>query len=161
MKDWLIIDGYNLLYRISAQNQIDIPNTRQGLVNRLEPLLGVVAKMITIVFDGKQKNDADEIKDSEIIEVVYSPPDKTADSVIQNLVWKEQEIKNILVVTSDRAVRDAVSACGADTMASVLFIEMIAEAAARLNSRLKSLGRQNKTTTLADFFPEIHPFDKS
>ena len=153
MKHWLIIDGYNLLYQLSSRNPENIPNTREGLVNHLEPLAGVIAERITVVFDGRQQDDSDKIKESEIIEVVFSPPDKTADSVIQNLVWREQKAEDILVVSSDRAIRDAASACGADTMASVLFIDMMAETASRLNASLKSFGNKNKPATLADFFP--------
>jgi len=153
VKSWLVIDGYNLLYELSSVNPENIPKTREGLVNHLEPLVGVIAERITIVFDGRQKDDAEKLRESEIVEVIYSPQDKTADSVIQNLVWKEQKAEDILVVSSDRAIRDAAAACGADTMASVLFVDMMSEAASRLNFSLKSFSRQNKTATLADFFP--------
>lgn len=155
MKDWLIIDGYNLLHQISALSpEDDIARRRKNLLVRLEPLVNVLARRITVVFDGQIEEAPDKQKESEIIEVIYAPPDSSADSVIESLVWKTEHPENILVVTSDRLERNAVSASGADTVASSVFISMIAEQTNHLTARIDKINKRHESITLGDFFPK-------
>lgn len=155
MKDWLIIDGYNLLHQISTFSlKGDIVRLRKNLLVRLEPLVNVLARRITVVFDGQVEEAPDNQKESEIIEVIYAPSNSTADSIIENLVWKAEQPENILVVTSDRLERNAVSASGADTMASSIFISMIKEQSNYLTARIDKINKRHENITLGDFFPK-------
>lgn len=156
MKDWLIIDGYNLIHQIFADDQKDdIARLRRNLLIRLEPLVNMLARRITVVFDGQMGQEPDKPDESDIIEVIYSPSNRTADSIIENLVWKAEHPENILVVTSDRLEREAVSASGADTMASSIFISMIREQSGYLNARIDKFNKRHENITFGDFFPEI------
>lgn len=154
MKDWLIIDGYNLIHRISAgPPEKNLARLRKNLLIRLEPLVNVLASRITIVFDGRGKGLPNQEKDSAIIDVIYSTGGQTADSVIESLVWNAARPENILVVTSDRLIRDAAAAKGADTMASSLFISTMKEQYSLLNARLNTIKQRHGNITLGDFFP--------
>jgi len=155
MKDWLIIDGYNLIHQIFPGDQNgDMARLRKSLLIQLEPLVNVLARRITVVFDGQLDKTQNNQKDSEVIDVVYSPPGRSADTVIENLVWKAVRPEDILVVTSDRLERDGASASGADTMASSLFISMIKDQQGYLSARIKKMNKQQENITLGDFFPK-------
>ena len=157
MKEWLIIDGYNLLHQISAgAMKGDITRSRKDLLLRLEPLADILARRITVVFDGQFEDEEAPArqKESEIIEVIYAPPASTADSVIERLVWQAERPENILVVTSDRLERDTVSASGADTVASSIFISMIKEQTGYLTARIDKINKRHENITLGDFFPK-------
>ena len=110
MKDWLIIDGYNLLCRIFPKTPgagaAIIARNRKNMLALIEPLVNLLAAKITIVYDGAAVEPRPGELESEIIEVVYTPPNISADSYIENLVWKAARPENILVVTSDRMERD-------------------------------------------------------
>ena len=158
MKDWLIIDGYNLIHQIFPDNQngdvARLEKNRKNLLIQLEPLVNVLARRITVVFDGQSDKTQNNQKDSEVIDVLYSPPHLSADTVIENLVWKADRPEDILVVTSDRLERNAASASGADTMASSLFISMIKDEQRRLSSKINQMNKGHENVTLGDFFPD-------
>ena len=157
MKDWLIIDGYNLLHQIwPVFQKSDIPRLRKDILLRIEPLVNAIARRVTVVFDGNQHgNDTSKADECEVIEVIYSPAGSSADSVIEKLVWKAGQPEDILVVTSDRLIRDAVSARGADTMASSLFVSALEEQTANLSEKIRKLNKHNTNITLSDFFPPL------
>ena len=156
MKEWLIIDGYNLLHQLFPDdrngNLACLEKNRKKLLSLLEPLVNVLARKITVVFDGQSDKTKNDQKDSEVIAVLYSPPHLSADTVIENLVWKADHPENILVVTSDRLERDGASASGADTMASSLFISMIKDEQCRLSSKINQMNKKHENVTLGDFF---------
>ena len=158
MKDWLIIDGYNLIHQIFPADQdgdsSSLEKNRKNLLIQLEPLVNVLARRITVVFDGRLDTTRGNQKESEVIDVVYSPPHLSADTVIENLVWKADRPDDILVVTSDRLERDGASASGADTMASSLFISMIKDEQRRLSSKINQMNKGHENVTLGDFFPD-------
>lgn len=156
MKDWLIIDGYNLLHQIAAATgESDFNVLRRNILATLESLAGILARRITIVFDGKSANTSAD-HESKIVEIIYSPSDRSADTVIANLVWNADNPENILVVTSDRLERDNVRARGADTIASSLFITMLDEHVNRLGERLMKHNERNENFTLGDLFPDMN-----
>lgn len=153
MRDWVIIDGYNLIHQVSTEPQAhDFPRLRAELIKRMEALVNVIARRITLVFDGKFKEHPGSVSESRIIEVIYSS-DRSADGVIENLVWKAGHPEGILVVTSDRLIRDAAAARGADTMASSLFAAMIDEQSAGLADQINKINKRHDKTTLGDLFP--------
>jgi predicted RNA-binding protein with PIN domain len=76
----------------------------------------------------------------------------SADTVIENIVWKAANPEVILVVTSDRMERDAASASGADTIASSLFIEKIREERSRLRDKIQSLNKSKNNIKIGDIF---------
>ncbi|MDD5483445.1 MAG: NYN domain-containing protein [Kiritimatiellae bacterium] len=155
MTEWLIIDGYNLIHRLFAgEAKGDLARLRKALLARLEPLQNVMARKITVVFDGCLQSPPDNPPESEIIEVVFARAGVTADSVIENIVWHAECPDKILVVTSDRLERDAVGASGAESMAASIFISMLHEQSRNLTSRIDKFNQSREKITLGDFFPK-------
>ncbi len=148
MTKWLIIDGYNLIHRagdyrsgVPALREIgmsrDLDGRRWQLVQLLEKTVGVLAERITVVFDGRSEKALDE-QESPVVEVLFSPGNKTADTVIEQLVFQAGAADGIVVVTSDRLERETTDAAGAQTMACSVFVEQLNETLVRIEQKLRA-----------------------
>ncbi len=151
--DWLLIDGYSLLYRARALSKLSGRNLaveRHLLIRKVEQGASDWADRITIVFDGRAtKLGNDEIPST--VEVLYAPGHLTADSVIERLVYANPESARILVVSSDRAERETVAAAGADTLSCGEFLDRIEGRTSHHRRRPPSA--EGRAARLGDFFP--------
>lgn len=157
MTKWLIIDGYNLIHRTGAPTlrevgmPRDLAGKRRRLIQLLEKTVGILAERITVVFDGRSGGDGhsggdgrssggpDE-QESLVVEVLFSPRDKTADTVIEQLVFQAGAAGRVVVVTSDRLERETTEAAGAETMACSVFLDQLNETLARIEQNLLARG---------------------
>ncbi len=146
-ESWIIVDGYNLLARRGKYHGRSLEQARHELIRACEPLLGDAAERITLVFDGRSERAQ---ADSEAgVEVVFSGGHLSADGMIGRLVQSAKKTDDILVVSSDRFVRDAAEAAGAHTMASGLFFEQ-----ASMRPRNNAPCNRGFKSTLGDLFPK-------
>jgi predicted RNA-binding protein with PIN domain len=148
----LIIDGYNLLHQteeLAGLLRADIHAARHRLVRMVEETARGMAKHTTVVFDGRNTG-RDAALSSTYLEVIFSPTNLSADSVIERLVCRDTLTERVLVVTSDRAERDTVASAGAHTMSSE---EFMGRCRARRNkaAKYRPAGRE---PTLGDHFPD-------
>jgi predicted RNA-binding protein with PIN domain len=151
--DRLIIDGYNLLHQtdeLAGLLQTDIQSARHRLVRMVEETAHRLAGHTTIVFDGRTTG-SDDALGSRYLEVIFSPANLSADTVIERLVCRCATAENILVVTSDRAECDTVSSAGAHTMSSQEFMGRCRRTVNRSADRRKPPGKE---PTLGDHFPD-------
>ncbi|MDP2991542.1 MAG: NYN domain-containing protein [Kiritimatiellota bacterium] len=168
MTRWLIIDGYNLIHRTGNHlaggptlREVGMPRDlagkRRHLIQLLEKTVGILAERITVVFDGHSSGDGhsgdgpDE-QESQVVEVLFSPRDKTADTVIEQLVFQaglagrpacnavRSTAGRVVVVTSDRLERETTDAAGAETMACSVFLDQLNETLARIEQNLRLRG---------------------
>jgi len=156
MKDWIIIDGYNLLGCLFpntiGSTATTLVQNRKNLLILLEPLVNLVASRITVVYDGTATEPRVGEHESEIIEVIYTPPNISADLYIENLIWKAAQPNNILVVTSVRMERAGASASGADTMSASLFKEKVLSERIRISNHIDQFNKAQKAPTIGDLF---------
>jgi uncharacterized protein len=151
---WLIIDGYSLLHRDPELNPLlrsNLAVARQLLIRKVERVAADLADHTTIVFDGKGGAQLPDVGDT-VLEILFAPLHRTADTVIEQLVHADAEPARVLVVTSDRLERQTVEAAGADSMSCGDFLD-------RIRARTESLARPrtkrpDKGSSLGDFFPE-------
>ncbi|MCG2658662.1 MAG: NYN domain-containing protein [Kiritimatiellae bacterium] len=175
MTKWLIIDGYNLIHRTGDQSgrlPRDLAGKRRRLIQLLEKTVGILAERITVVFDGRSggdghSGDGPDEQESSVVEVLFSPRDKTADTVIEQLVFQaglvgkpacnavRSTAGRIVVVTSDRLERETTEGAGAETMACSVFLDQLNETLARIERELRSLGAAQHPAT-----PLGHPFSE-
>jgi predicted RNA-binding protein with PIN domain len=151
--DWLIIDGYNLLHEVqelSRMMQTDIQSARHRLVRMVEETAHNMAKQTAIVFDGR-KTGSDPALTSKYLEVLFSPANLSADTVIERLVCKCPDPGKTLVVTSDRAEHDTVSSAGAHTMSSEEFMR---RCQIDLRKSVPKRTPPGKEPKLGDLFPD-------
>ncbi len=152
---WIIVDGYSLLHRhpTSGSKTGALLTARHRLIRQLEEVAGNLAERLTVVFDGVARGGR-EGYESASIEVVFSPADKTADTVIERLVHDDGDPAGILVVTSDRLERETTSAAGADTMSCGDFLDLCERTRAYLSRQSAARHGKKSGARLGDFFPE-------
>jgi len=157
MYAWIIIDGNNLVHSdrdcLFGDHAAAFDAARFGLARVLDELVGELAGKITVVFDGTT-GGKDEVFQNPELQVVFSPADMTADSVIERMVSKAQDPGGILVVSSDRGERYTVGAAGALTMSCQNFIDLIKECRQTLSRQLvRRAKRPTPGQSLGEFFP--------
>lgn len=152
--DRLIIDGYNLLHQDGApgSGRGDLQAARQRLVRRIEQAALSIAPRITVVFDGRE-GGRDDALEAPHLEVIFSPSDRTADGVIEQLVHAADRPERILVVTSDWTEQRLVSAFGASVISCRDFLLRCAAAEAPPPGGPPGK-RFSGGSRLGDFFPE-------
>ncbi len=150
----LIIDGYNLLCQDGPfdSQRYGLETARQGLVRQIERLALGMADQLTVVFDGR-KAGRDLALSSSHLEVIFSPSNRTADGVIEQLVHNAKDPARILVVTSDRMEQQLVSVFGASVISCREFL-LRCEAVERVASSKFFGKRLGPTPTFGDFFED-------
>lgn len=148
--DQLIIDGYNLMHQDAALNgrRDDLPTARQRLVRRIEQAASGMASKIVVVFDGRE-GGRDVALDAPNLEVLFSPSNRTADGLIEQMVHDAPKPDRILVVTSDWIEQRLVSVFGATVISCREFL-LRCEAPSSIPKKQKPA----RGSTLGDFFPE-------
>jgi predicted RNA-binding protein with PIN domain len=148
--DWLIIDGYNLMHQDGALEgrRDDLQTARQRLVRSIERTATEMASRITVVFDGRESG-RDAVFDAPNFEVVFSPSNRTADGVIEQMVHDAKKTERVLVVTSDWIEQRLVSVFGASVISCREFL-LRCEVPPAAPKRLKPV----RGSKLGDFFPE-------
>ncbi len=150
----LIIDGYSLLHRDPELKPLlatRLGIARQLLIRKVERVAGDLAERAVIVFDGSGRSVDPETTNPDL-EVLFAPANRTADTVIEQLVYADPEPERILVITSDRLERQTVIAAGADSMSCGDFLDLVRARTESFTRPRKSA--RDKRATLGDYFPD-------
>jgi len=150
---YLIIDGYNLLHTDSTLVECastHLQEARHRLVRMIEKTAFQTAKHTIVVFDGQSAGE-DSALSTDVIEVIFSPSNLTADSIIERLVEGCPDPEKVLVITSDRAEQTTVQSTGAHVFSSSEFMNQCL-CANKIPTATTS--RPTATSKLGDFFPE-------
>ncbi len=145
-ESWMIVDGYNLIARHKSLNHSTLELDRHALARMFEPLLGDMAARITLVFDGRAARIGREADAG--VEILYSGGHLSADELIADLIRSSSSPENILVISSDRFVRNAAEAAGANSEAAGIFLAHLQERQERAGQRVPP-----PNFTLADVLP--------
>ncbi|MEO6325945.1 MAG: NYN domain-containing protein [Thermoanaerobaculia bacterium] len=100
-----LVDGNNLMGRLGG-------GTRDGLVKELADLARLKRKRFTLVFDGPPEAGRSKVQPLGDLTIVYAAP-RTADEEIVRRIQEARDPKGLTVITDDRSLASAVSACGA------------------------------------------------
>lgn len=150
----LVIDGYSLLHRMpEAKRHIDgnLQLARQILLRSIEPVAGLYAPHMTVVFDGRE-SAVDRTHDHASVRVVFTGAGETADHFIEVLVHDDADPSSVLVVTSDREeINTVLAACG-QVMSCREFIELCTRHDREITRRTGP--RRATHNTLGDYFPD-------
>jgi predicted RNA-binding protein with PIN domain len=117
MQDYLIIDGYNILFawpdfEIIRNESLEFARTK--LVEILTNYSALADEKIILVFDAYQtgnKESVDLISDK--LKIIYSQQGETADSLIEKLVSSGISSGRVYVATSDWAEQSMIFGLGA------------------------------------------------
>ena len=133
----LIVDGYNVLrsgsrYRHMRHNpdytHARFNNVREALISDVAAYAGSQYQAI-IVFDAAENNEsAGKMERVAGVRIVFSPFGSSADKVIEKLAHDARERGcEVMVVTSDAGIQDAVFGGGVDRMSADGFSHEIDE----------------------------------
>jgi predicted RNA-binding protein with PIN domain len=113
----VIIDGHNLLWSIqSAEEQKWI--TDIALCRVLDSYFGLVGQNAEIIFDGTGPPDKSEFNSIKNLKVTFSGYRADCDTVIEQKILGSTATKLLIIVSTDRRLRDAASARKATSIKS-------------------------------------------
>ena len=120
---WLI-DGYNVIRRDPELAQHEARGLEDGRAALLRLVAGAArtsGDAFTVVFDGARRGGG--VPAGGQVQVVFSRPPETADDVLRRLA---SELRSgAVVVSSDRAVRDAAERAGAAAVTAEQFVSAL------------------------------------
>jgi len=126
-----LVDGNNVMAQIPGWHR-DKAGARRGLIQALGRFVSVRRTRVTVVFDGSPDEEFPEGRKHRGVTVLYAKPGSDADSRIRELVEKSSRSRDMVVVSSDKALASGVSHRGAQVMSSFKFRAMLGEADKRL-----------------------------
>ncbi len=119
----VLIDGYNLIGQTKHLSMIErrgLEEGREALLEQLATYRRIRHHPVTVVFDGAFADiPRNAVARHKGVNVIFSRPGESADTVIERLVSRERE--RAIVVSSDREVLDFAYRHGAATISSVEF----------------------------------------
>jgi len=103
----LIIDGYNLLYRVETK-KTKLEDKREELIGLLAEFSAVNDTNITLVFDGRNQESLHRGYEKRgDMKIMFSAKGETADDVIMDMISKRtKKARTYLIITSDNRIRD-------------------------------------------------------
>ncbi|MBI4963526.1 MAG: NYN domain-containing protein [Desulfomonile tiedjei] len=124
-----LIDGNNVMAQTIGWHK-DKVAARRNLIHSLAKFLAVRKAKVTVVFDGPQDAEFPEGSKYKSVKILYAHPGSDADSRIKDLVKKSTNKRDLILVSSDKALGGFVAHQGARVMPSGQFRKLLEEAAA-------------------------------
>lgn len=111
----LIVDGYNLMHSYRDNRAVlNFDGARDKVINDVASYSGYRNFKAIVVFDAYKTDEVVSRKiKSDLIEIVYTKANETADSYIERKVHQNKNKYDIIVVSSDYAVQNMVLGDGA------------------------------------------------
>ena len=121
----VIIDGYNLLYAIAAVGEEYQSFSEEDLCRSISEYLVKVRDRGAVVFDGTGPPDKDGLGGLKNMEVYFSGPHTDADTIIEEKILDNTAPKSLIVISSDRRLKDAARKRKAVSIPSDVFWRML------------------------------------
>jgi hypothetical protein len=112
----VVVDGYNVT--MQGWPSLDHAGQRDGLIAMAGALGARTGAEFRLVFDGVGEGGVPAVQAPLPVRVVFSPGDREADDVVLDLVDAVPVERPVVVVSSDRRVRDGARARGAAVVSS-------------------------------------------
>ncbi|MCD6406097.1 MAG: NYN domain-containing protein [Planctomycetes bacterium] len=164
----IVVDGYNFLHASRDTDwdftALSLEEAREAIVAFLAVHRGALREKVTVVFDGTRSVVyGAKSENTRGVEVIFSEPGETADEVICRMVAGSPNPRAFLVVTADRAIRNAVQASGARIIGPRNFLLSSQEDHERRRKRREAEPREKYEGTTpgqVEKWREILGFDK-
>lgn len=134
-QDYLIIDGYNIIFSwqsLNALKDVNINAARDKLLEIISNYQGYTGKKITVVFDAYKTDQTPEAYyQYDNLEIVFTKKDETADAYIEKTVHDIGNQYHITVATSDGLEQLTVMRLGALRMSARMLKEEVEQVTGR------------------------------
>lgn len=149
-----LIDGNNLM-ALNVGWHKDRAAARRRLVHELAAFVSRTRAKVRVVFDGGPDEEFPEGIRFKSVQVLYAKLGSDADARIKELVSRSSYRRDMVVVTSDRALKSFVSGKGAGVMSSGKFKARVNEA---VTAEMMEKGDQEPVDVedWMDFFRNSH-----
>lgn len=150
------IDGYNLLHKSAALRplaQEDFEAAREGLIDQVAHFCMATGHQVTIVFDGLSRHEpehVDHYRNVPGLKVLYAPKNRSADAVIERLVYGEPRRIEVVVVSTDRGLRDICTGMGALVMDADNFLTVAGDARREMDHNLQHRRKQTPEASIEE-----------
>ena len=147
MSEIHLVDGYNVLHKCAWLKGLlrhDLETAREALIDKIAHYCAQTGTRVTIVFDGRGQKVAETVAHNRSVgslQVIYSPAQKTADTIIERMVYESPRKMEVVVVTNDRGVRDLCRGMGSLVMDAGNFLQSIQESSRATTERLQHIRR--------------------
>ena len=142
-----LIDGYNLLWAVHKLADDSESVTDVQMCRIVSEYLKQTGESGEIVFDGIGPPDKSSFDNIENLEVFFTGVNVDADSVIENKIRANTAPRRLIVVSSDRRVRNAARARKATAVKSEKFFEQVGR---QLRKKTSSVEPQAKQKGLSE-----------
>ena len=123
-----VVDGNNVMAQTVGWHR-DKAGARRRLIHDLVRFVAVKRAKLKVVFDGVPDEEFPEGLVYKGVRVLYARPGSDADSRIKDLLTKASNKRDLIVVTSDRALGSFAKHQGARTMYSGQFRRLLEDSA--------------------------------
>lgn len=121
----IIIDGYNLIYKIREFDGIkQLKNAREALIELISGYVSGKKIEAIIVFDGRSGLDF-PVRTAKNVRVLFSASPQKADELITDIVSYEPNPKSVKVVSSDAKIKRFSASMRAKTIPVETFLKML------------------------------------
>lgn len=111
-----ILDGYNIINiwsDLKVLKDESLSLARDELIKIMSEYQAYSGNKVTIVFDGARIEGV-KVREEKVlgVQVIFSEPSSTADTVIERLAYKDETPSSLTVVTIDSSLRNFVLGVG-------------------------------------------------
>lgn len=117
----LIIDGYNLLRTVEKFDPEGPRVSDAGMCRAISDYLRLTCQKGEIIFDGVGPPDKSVFNNVHYLEIIFSGTGRDADSIIIDKIERNTAPRNLIVVSSDRELRNAAASRQAVPVKSDVF----------------------------------------
>ncbi|MFP4502276.1 MAG: NYN domain-containing protein [Candidatus Hydrogenedentota bacterium] len=145
------IDGYNVLYTsdlLRSLARTDFEVAREALIDKVAVFSGTTDNRVSVVFDGLGKTRGEVAahgRGVDRLEVIYTHGELSADAFIEREVYQAGSRRSVVVVSSDRGIRNLCQGLGAMVMDGNNFLQSVRAARAEIDRNLEQRRKQHTT----------------
>lgn len=144
----ILVDGYSLLHRwaeLAPGRPRHSEAARAELIRRLTLYQDATGTPVTVVFDGTARRGRAEAQPAHsAVEVLFSPPGRTADDLIERAALRFAALGQVRVVTDDMAEAQTVLGGGGWVCSCSQFIREVEDELSAHASRLSQHNRREQ-----------------
>ena len=143
------IDGYNVIHHSTMLKPLASENfeaARDALIEKVARFCIATGHQAKIIFDGRgrHRTQAATVPHAPGLEVLYSPANKSADALIERMVYAASDRRSIIVVSADRGIRSLCRGMSALVMDPDNFLSSVSESEDNTRSTLKTIQRPDE-----------------
>ena len=145
-KNWLIVDGYNLLFAGEKEEKLsgdDLALARRKLVHRLRNYQAFTGTEVILVFDAYLvRGNHGSKEEYGGFRIVYTREGETCDAYIEKLLAEMGQNDMVRVATSDALIQLAAVRCGVQRLSSRELMEELAQTEEKITKTIEENNRK-------------------